>query len=433
MVSIRSVKVRDNDEGVVASAQINMPGADGEAWFQLPAGSTVDDEAAVDAFFIIGLILALGTDGSLEMQQAVSKRLLFNAESAQNILLSWYPKKLVPARLSVSARGKDKDPHVDRTVTCFTGGVDSFDTLIRNDEDVDALLYVHGFDISLHRTEIREATSEHLRDVAAMTGKELIEVSTNVRRFLNLAGKWPTITHGAALSSVGHLISGQFGRQLIPASHTYTDTFAWGSHPLLDHLWSSDRLSIVHDGAGSTRVGKTRRLAQHPAARRHLRVCWQNTGKYNCGKCDKCVRTMTALSVTGVLPEFETFDSELPISAISNLKISGISSLSFVQENLDYAEEQGATEIAATLRDMIAQYNAQKKSKSAAAEQSQLERRLSNLETKNERRMARLENNLKAAKTRAISAEKSSRKIQRLLPIRIWLRISDWRYGRTRG
>lgn len=433
MVSIRSVTVRDNDEGVVASAQIDMPGADGEAWFQLPAGSTADEEAAVDAFFIIGLILALGTDGSLEMEQAVSKRLLFNAESAQNILLGWYPKKLVPARLAVSARAKDKDPHVDRTVTCFTGGVDSFDTLIRNDDDVDALLYVHGFDISLHRTEIREATSEHLRDVATMTGKELIEVSTNVRRFLNLAGKWPTVTHGAALSSVGHLISGQFGRQLIPASHTYTDTFAWGSHPLLDHLWSSDRLSIIHDGAGSTRVGKTRRLAQHPAARRHLRVCWQNTGKYNCGKCDKCVRTMTALSVTGVLPEFETFDSELPISAISNLKISGISSLSFVQENLDYAEEQGATEIAATLRHMVAQYDAQKKSKSAAAEQSKLERRLSNLETKNERRMARLENNLKATKTRAISAEKSTRKIRRLLPIRMWLRVSDWRHGRNRA
>lgn len=421
MVNIKSVAVRDNDEGVVVSAQIEMPGTDGEAWFQLPAGSKTDEDAAVDAFFVIGLILAVGSDGLLEMEQDVSQRLLFNAESAQNILLGWYPKQLVPAQLSVPPRSNDKAPLLERTVTCFTGGVDSFDTLIRNDQDVDALLYVHGFDISLHRTEIREATSGHLRDVAKMTGKELIEVSTNVRRFLNLAGKWPTVTHGAALSSVGHLLGGQFGRQLIPASHTYTDTFAWGSHPLLDHLWSSNRLSIVHDGAGSTRVRKTQRLADHPAARRHLRVCWQNTGKYNCGRCDKCVRTMTALSITGVLPEFETFDSELPISSIRQLKISGISSLSFVQENLDYAEEHGATEIAATLRDMVATFEAGRNKKSAA------NTKISTLE----RRVLRLEENLKATKRRAISAQKSTRKIRRLLPIRMWLRVSEWRHRKN--
>lgn len=421
MVDISSVTVRDNDDGVLASAQISMPGAEGEAWYQLPASSNTDEEAAVDAFFIIGNILAMGSDGLLNMEQSVSQRLLYNSRAAQDILTGWYPKKLTAVELAVPERPKDKESLTDRTLTCFTGGVDSFDTLIRNEENADALLYVHGFDISLHRTELREATSEHLRDVAAMTGKELIEVATNIRRFLNLAGKWPTVTHGAALSSVGHLLSGQYGRQLIPASHTYTDTFAWGSHPLLDHLWSSNRLSTIHDGAGSTRVEKTRRLADHPAARRHLRVCWQNTGKYNCGKCDKCVRTMTALSLSGVLPEFETFDSELPLSAISNLKISGISSLSFVQENLDYAEQQGATEVAETLRNMISTYEAEKKAKSTTTSVSKLERRVQ-----------RLEEDLKATKTRAVSAQRAARKIRRLYPIRTWMRFSNWRHDAKR-
>lgn len=441
MVNIRSVAVQDNDEGVVVSAQITMPGAEGEAWYQLPAGSMTDEEAAVDAFFAIGLILALGSDGSLQMEQPVSKRLLYNSQAAQDILTSWYPKQLVPAQLTVPSRAEDKAPLLDRTVSCFTGGVDSFDTLIRNEADVDALLYVHGFDVALSRTDIREVTSEHLREVAAMTGKELIEVSTNIRRFLNLAGKWPTVTHGAALSSVGHLFSSQFGTQMIPASHTYTDTFAWGSHPLLDHLWSSDRLSIVHDGAGSTRVGKTRRLSTYPAAKRHLRVCWQNTGKYNCGVCDKCVRTMIALSLSGALPEFETFESEITTSAIRNLPITSVNSLSFVKENLEFAEQQGATEIAATLREMVSTYESQKRAKNSAAaltklerrlsnQEIKLERRLSNLETKHERRMSRLEGGLQSTKTRAISAEKSVRKLQRLLPIRTWLRFSDSRYGK---
>ncbi|MBK0330717.1 hypothetical protein I8D64_04810 [Brachybacterium sp. MASK1Z-5] len=120
-------------------------------------------------------------------------------------------------------------------MACFTGGVDSFDTLVNNKGDIDALVYVHGFDIALSRKEIREVTSEHLQAVAEETGKELIEISTNIRRFQNRAGSWPLIAHGAALSSVGHLLNSRFGRMLMPGSYTFSDTFAWGTHPILDH------------------------------------------------------------------------------------------------------------------------------------------------------------------------------------------------------
>lgn len=426
MVNISSIAIADNDEGVKVSAQINMPAAEGEAWIQLPKGTQTDDEAAADAFFVIGLILAIGSDGVLQMDQPVSSRLIYNSQAAQDILRSWYPKQLVPARLEVQARPQDKAPLLTKTVSCFTGGVDSFDTLIRNENDIDALVYMHGFDIPLSRTDVREPTSAHLREVAEFTGKQLIEGSTNMRRFLNRAGKWPTLTHGAALSSIGHLLSGQFGRQMIPASHTYSDTFAWGSHPLLDHLWSSNRLSIVHDGAGSTRVDKTKRVAKYPAAKEHLRVCWQNTGKYNCGVCDKCVRTMVALSLSGDLPEFKTFDSEISTDAIRNLKVSGMNSLSFVKENLDFAKEQGATEIEAALQYLVNDFETRKKSKNASAEMASLERRIAPLE----RKLARMETSLKTTKSRAIAAEKSVKGLQKLLPIRTWTKISNARHGK---
>ena len=90
---------------------------------------------------------------------------------------------------TVPTRTKDKAPLLDKTFSCFTGGVDSFDTLVRNEASIDALVYDHGFDIVLVRTDLREVTSEHLHDVSSITGKVLIEVSTNVRRFLDHAGK----------------------------------------------------------------------------------------------------------------------------------------------------------------------------------------------------------------------------------------------------
>src|SRR5690554_1569011 len=154
-----------------------MPGHEGEAWYRLPTTAGTDDEAAADAFFIVGLLLAMGTDGALAMDRPVSKRLTYNTRAIQDILLGWHPNRLTSVQVSVPTRDEDRQPVQQRTITCFTGGVDSFDTLINNNNDVDALLYVHGFDIALSRTDIRTTTSAHLRDVAAMTGKELIEVS----------------------------------------------------------------------------------------------------------------------------------------------------------------------------------------------------------------------------------------------------------------
>src|SRR5699024_1154788 len=103
MVNIRSLAVEDNDEGVYVSAQIDMPAGEGEAWIQLPSGTKTDTQGAADAFFIIGLILAIGSDGVLEMDQQVSPRLIYNSQAAQDILRTWYPKQLVPARLEVAA------------------------------------------------------------------------------------------------------------------------------------------------------------------------------------------------------------------------------------------------------------------------------------------------------------------------------------------
>ena len=47
---------------------------------------------------------------------------------------------------------------------------------------------------------------------------------------------------------------------------------------------------------------------------RHLRVCWQNVGTdLNCGRCEKCVRTMAMLAGAGVLDRCETFPDRVDL------------------------------------------------------------------------------------------------------------------------
>jgi hypothetical protein len=45
---------------------------------------------------------------------------------------------------------------------------------------------------------------------------------------------------------------------------------------------------------------KSRLLAQFPEVLSRLRVCWANLGDYNCGHCEKCIRTMLGLKALGI-------------------------------------------------------------------------------------------------------------------------------------
>ena len=51
--------------------------------------------------------------------------------------------------------------------------------------------------------------------------------------------------HGAGLAAIGLSLAAAFRRILIPSTHTFRHLFAWGSHSLLDPLWSTERTEIV--------------------------------------------------------------------------------------------------------------------------------------------------------------------------------------------
>jgi len=62
---------------------------------------------------------------------------------------------------------------------------------------------------------------------------------------------------------------------------------------------------IYHDGCDVTRSQKVDRVAQTDAALSVLRVCFKEYttfgAAYNCGTCEKCVRTMVDLRIAGVV------------------------------------------------------------------------------------------------------------------------------------
>jgi hypothetical protein len=175
----------------------------------------------------------------------------------------------------------------------------------------------------------------------------VIHVKTNLKPFLNTFVNWGLTGHGAAIATIGHMLAPAFECLYIASSVYYGDLFPWGTHPLLDRLWNSEALEFVHDGCEARRVEKIEFIAGFDAALNHLRVChwglgldFEREGAFNCGRCDKCIRTMVSLEAAGKLSQCTSFDRPLDSASVGALRVKP-EILAFFYENLEALRRRG--------------------------------------------------------------------------------------------
>lgn len=281
--------------------------------------------ASPAALLAAGILPAMRQGLSLKLDAAVDPVFAANLDSIQCLYAEWNDAF---GRVNILTGGESPmplSPKGHRVGLFFSGGVDSFYTLLKHQDEITDLIFVHGFDIRLDDTALYNQAVESIQRVADYFGKRLIRVRTNLRQFIGPHADWGLFAHGAALAAVGHLLSGEFGRIYISASECASEAAPWGSHPVLDPLWSVPGLTFVHDGREETRVGKIRRIAPSDIALKNLRVCWKNPGGVlNCGRCEKCIRTMIALQIAGALERCPVFDAPLSIGRVRKVKIASI-------------------------------------------------------------------------------------------------------------
>ena len=101
---------------------------------------------------------------------------------------------------------------------CFSGGVDSFHTLLRGPRPLDLLVAAIGYDVKLDDAPRIAMLTRSVRAVAAELGIRAVFIATNLRRHAAFrAVEWGCL-HGGALAALGHLLSNQVGRLRIAAS-----------------------------------------------------------------------------------------------------------------------------------------------------------------------------------------------------------------------
>lgn len=195
------------------------------------------------------------------------------------------------------------------TALCFTGGVDAFHTFLENQQRVDRLVYVVGYDVQLRHRRRAADVSRMIRSIAAEAGTASALLRTNLRQHpLMRATPWVR-SFGGALAAIGHLLGDSAATLIISGDGLGYEHPEVGSRSGTDHLFGSATTSIEHFAPTVTRLEKIRRIAGEPIVQQHLRVCWQNIGdRLNCGRCEKCVRTMLSLDACGALAAFPGFD-----------------------------------------------------------------------------------------------------------------------------
>jgi len=223
-----------------------------------------------------------------------------------------------------------------RAASFFSGGVDSFFTLLRHSEGPDwpgrinlnDIICIAGLDIKLHNEKAYRRMFDDNRRVAENLGKELIDIVTNIRDTCWWKSGYGRLAHGPGLAGIGLLLEKRYNKVLIPASHSYDNLSPWGSHVLSDPLLSTKSTKIINDGAGFTRVERTELVSKSDVAMRSLRVCWASQSDKNCQSCEKCYRTMITLMLFGSLNRCSTFDE-------SNLKIEKIRKM-YIEKVAEY-------------------------------------------------------------------------------------------------
>lgn len=361
MTTALTLRVRREStaDGLRLTSTLDGGGASSEVWWQVPqewadAISPTNDFALVTHFFH-----AMRLGGKLRVEGPVSPSLLANLEELNACWVRWRPAAYrgvrVEAAETVELAPAGDGPEAPQEAICsFSGGVDSCYTLWRHigpgvelpqatpvlwrRRRITAALFVHGFDVPLAEGDGYQAALANARRLLDAVQVKAVSLTTNFRR--QPLGYWED-DHGAALAAAMHLVDGRFAVALIAGGASYDHLrFPWGSTPVTDPLFSSARQRIIHDACEAGRIDKCRGLLSWPEALRYLRVCWEGADRdRNCGRCEKCIRTMLAFRVAGGR-DLPCFPGDVSDQAIAALRIRS-SNLPTVRALIADAEAAG--------------------------------------------------------------------------------------------
>ena len=337
---ISDIALRKTDDFAEFSANISpetwragKKRRDFRIWFRV-RGADLNTPLWGDVFLVSLLPACMFSNERLHVEAPVSRRLLETLPKIQKTYRAWFAGfNTIP--VTCTETHGPLPPSTDLgTATLFSGGVDSWYTLLKHRPEITHLLLIRGFDVKNDDDVLWEKATGCVMRAAESFGKTAVFIETNLKKRADISHKncawgkpfpgffWSTCL-GGALSAVSLCLQGVVSKSFIPSSYQQDELFPHGTHPDLDPLWSTDDIEIIHDGTEKDRIEKIRaQLVQSSVALQNIRVCWQNIPNVlNCCRCEKCIRTMLTLKICGVLEQSTAFHQPFTASKIRRILI----------------------------------------------------------------------------------------------------------------
>lgn len=313
--------------------------------------------------FLVGCLLPaihLG-EKRIFLTEEICPLLKESLEIAMAILEHWTDGKYKPLKIEAKTSAVVRPLQAPKTGMFMSGGMDSLAALRLNrlhyPESHPGYIrdgfFLHGFDIGGvvergMKYHVFERAKEAIIKITDDAKVELIPVYTNIRHLCDERALWLDSFFGAVLGSIAHSFSKRLNMVFIGSSYDIKNLHPCGSHPLLDPEYSSYNMRIRHRDYELSRLAKIKIVSKWDVAFQNFRVCLANVpDRLNCGKCEKCVRTMTELTALGLLHKTEAFvEDEISPDQISQFDITIRVRPPFYRPMIPLLKEQGRDDLA---------------------------------------------------------------------------------------
>ena len=278
-----------------------------------------------DAYLIGLLNWAMRRGDSIVSDIPITEELYYNITVSLIPSLVKYSKGLHPIDITCKLA-----PAITQGTAVGTGcscGVDSFTTIYKHmdNEPFDEFSLTHlcinnvGAFAECYSEYGKEKTKTERYAISQAVAKELsLPLIVTDSNFADVFEQDHLLSHTYSSVFAIYMLQKLWKKYYYSSSgHDYSefslidnDTKSAAFYELLSlQCFSTFGLRIYSDGGEMTRLEKTELIADYSIAQKRLHVCL--TRPYNCGKCDKCLRTLLTLDCIGKLESFSNvFDIE---------------------------------------------------------------------------------------------------------------------------
>jgi hypothetical protein len=276
--------------------------------------------------------------------ETVDKTFLFSLDHIRETLQKFYPHLKFAGKIQAE---KIVSPHINtqtRRMALFSGGVDSWATYIRHQDENPILVSVQDVRFAAPNSarasqyhDLMNVSSDYLKKAFGSVKPENRIIRSNLeyapRLFMLdmlltsakvISGNWyQGVMHGLALAGLCAPLTylEKVDKLYIASTHTADALIPWGSHPEIDNKieWTGTR--VEHDGYELSRQDKLFLIADYimkKDSRLQICTCIDNltrkrlnigVGK-NCNQCEKCSRTILGLEIAGIDPNEHGFSTD---------------------------------------------------------------------------------------------------------------------------